>query len=51
MAYRAVADDIYQCGLTGSQCAFDGRAKLLGPLDVLTVTVHELEHPVVALVR
>jgi hypothetical protein len=49
MAYRAVADDIDERGLAGPQCTFDGRAKLLRPLDVLTVTIHELEHPVVAL--
>ena len=51
MAYRAVADDIDERGLAGPQCTFEGRAKLLRPLDVLTVTIHELEHPVVALVR
>src|SRR4029077_5053156 len=51
MAYRAVADDIDERGLAGPQCTFEGRAKLLRPLDVLTVTIHKLEHPVVALVR
>jgi len=51
MAYCAVADDIDERGLAGRQCTFEGRAKLLRPLDVLTVTIHELEHPVVALVR
>ena len=51
MAYRAVADDIDEGGLTGRQCTLKGGAKLLRPLDVLTVTIHELEHPVVALVR
>lgn len=51
MAYRAVADDINERGLAGPQCTFEGRAKFLRPLDVLTVTTHELEHPVVALVR
>src|SRR5271165_3175981 len=51
MAYRAVADDIDERGLAGPQCTFECRAKLLRPLDVLTVTIHELEHPVVALVR
>src|SRR5580692_7260401 len=38
-------------GLAGPQCTFEGKAKLLRPLNVLTVTIHELEHPVVALVR
>src|SRR6202022_1327898 len=51
MAYRAVAHDIDERGLAGPQCTFEGRAKLLRPLDVLTVTIHELEHSVVALVR
>jgi hypothetical protein len=51
MAYRAIADDIDKRGLAGPQCTFEGRAKLLRPLNVLTVTIHELEHPVVALVR
>jgi hypothetical protein len=51
MAYRPVADDIDERGLAGPQCTFEGRAKILWPLDVLTVTIHELEHPVVALVR
>src|SRR5271165_635187 len=51
MAYRAVADDIDERSLASPQCTFEGRAKLLRPLDVLTVTIHELEHPVVALVR
>lgn len=51
MAYRPVADDIDERGLAGPQCTFEGRAKILRPLDVLTVTIHELEHPVVALVR
>ncbi len=51
MAYRAVADDIDERGLAGPQCTFESRAKLLRPLDMLTVTIHELEHPVVALVR
>ncbi len=51
MAYRAVADDIDERGFAGPQCTFEGRAKLLRPLDVLTVTIHKLEHPVVALVR
>ena len=51
MAYRAVADDIDERGLAGPQCTFEGRAKLLRSLDVLTVTIHELEYPVVALVR
>ena len=34
MAYRAVADDIDERGLAGPQCTFEGRAKLLRPLDV-----------------
>ena len=51
MAYRPVADDIDERGLAGPQCTFEGRAKILWPLDLLTVTIHELEHPVVALVR
>ena len=51
MAYRAVADDIDERGFAGPQCTFEGRAKIIRPLDVLTVTIHELEHPVVALVR
>ena len=51
MAYGAVADDIDERGLAGPKCTFEGRAKLLRPLDVFTVTIHELEHPVVALVR
>jgi hypothetical protein len=36
-------------GLAGPQCTLEGRAKLFRPLDVLTVTIHELEYPVVAL--
>jgi hypothetical protein len=51
MADRAVADDIDERGLASPQCTFEGGPKLLRPLDVLTVTVHELEHPVVALLR
>ena len=51
MAYRAVADDIDERGLARLQCMFKGRAKLLRSLDVFTVAIHELEHPVVALVR
>jgi len=50
MAYRAVTNHIDERRLAGSQCTFEGRTKLLGPLDVLTVTIHELEHPIVALV-
>ena len=51
MAYRAIAHHIDERGLAGSQSTFEGRPKLLRPLDVLTVTVHALEHPIVALVR
>ena len=51
MAYRAVPDDIDEGSLASPQCTLKGGAKLLRPLDVLTVTIHELEHPVVALVR
>ena len=51
VAYRAVADNIDERGLAGPQCTFEGRAEPLRPLDVLTVTTNELEHPVVALVR
>jgi len=51
MPYRAVADDIDERGFASPQCTFQGRAKLLRPLDVLTVTIHKLEHSVVALVR
>ena len=51
MAYHAVADDIDERGLARVQCMFKSRAKLLRPLDVFTVAIHELEHPVVALVR
>ena len=51
MAYRTVADDIDERGLARLQCMFKGRAKLLRSLDVFTVAIHELEHPVVALVR
>jgi hypothetical protein len=51
MAYRAVANHIDERGLAGSQCTFEGRPKLLRPLDALTVSIHELEHPIVALVR
>jgi hypothetical protein len=40
MAYRAVADDIDERGLAGPQCTFEGRAKLLRSLNVLTVTIH-----------
>jgi hypothetical protein len=47
MADCAVADDIDERGLAGTQSTFKRRAKLLGPLDVLTVTIHKLEHPVV----
>jgi hypothetical protein len=50
MAYRGVADDIDERGLAGSKRTFERRAKLLRPLDVLTVTIHQLEYPVVALV-
>jgi hypothetical protein len=39
MAYRPVADDIDERGLAGPQCTFEGRAKILWPLDVLTVTI------------
>src|SRR5260370_36674926 len=51
MAYRAVADDIDERGLAGPQRPFERRTKLLRPPNMLTVTIHELEHPVVALVR
>src|SRR5215469_14387630 len=50
MADCWVADDVDERGLTGTQSTFEGRAELLRPRDVLTVTIHELEHPVVALV-
>ena len=51
MAYRAVADDIDERGLTGTQSTFKGRTKFLRPLDVLAMTIHELEHPIVTLIR
>src|SRR5271166_1518405 len=51
MADRAVADDIDDRSLARPQCALERGTELLGPLDVLAVTVHEFEHPVVALVR
>jgi hypothetical protein len=51
MAYRTVADDVDERGLAGPQGTFQARSKLLRPLNVFTVTIHELKHPVVALVR
>ena len=50
MADCTVADDIDERGLAGTQSTFKERAKLLGPLDVLTVAIHKFEHPVVALI-
>ena len=51
MADRSVADDIDDRSLARSQCALERGTELLGPLDVLAVTVHEFEHLVVALVQ
>ena len=51
VADRAVADNIDERGVAGHHGTFQGRAELLRPLDVLTVTTNELEHPTVALVR
>ena len=48
---RMVADDIDDRSLARPQCALERGTELLGPLDVLAVTIHELEHPVVTLVR
>ena len=50
MAYRAVADHVNERGLASPQSTFEGRAKLLGPLNILTLTIRELEHQVVAVV-
>jgi ATP-dependent exoDNAse (exonuclease V) alpha subunit len=41
MAYRTVADDVDERGLASPQGTFEGRAKLLRPLNVLTVTIFD----------
>ena len=51
MANRAVADDIDECGSARLQRALERGTEFFGSLDVLAVTVHEFEHPVVPLVR
>src|SRR5271157_1020297 len=51
MADRAVADDIDERSSARHQRSFERGTEFFRPLDVLPVTIHELEHAVVALVR
>ena len=50
VAYPAVTDNIDERSLAGAKRAFERRSKFFRPLSVLTVTIHQLEHPIVALV-
>src|SRR5271165_1439368 len=51
MADRAVADDIDERSSARHQRSFERGTEFFRPLDVLPMTIHQLEHAVVALVR
>jgi hypothetical protein len=51
VANRAVADDIDECGFARLQCPLERRTEFFRSLNVLAMTIHKLEHAVVALVR